>query len=353
MNTTFRVNTTLDHHNHDQAITRAIVAAQAGDMEAIRFLYLRYKDNVYGYVLSIVREQHEAEDCTQQVFMKLISAIHKYEPRTVPFTAWILRVARNIAIDHLRQRRAVPREEVFEPTRQTDESSRECRWGLEAALESLPEEQRDVVVLRHLVGLTPGEIATRMGRTESSIHGLHHRGRLTLRRELADMDCAPDGQGRVAALPVRPGLLGRSARPAPLRSRVVRAPPRLAAAEMGAWSGGGLASPRVPGQVTPTLLRRNRSPKVASDGGVDPEAVLRVASALRRRRIDDPTAVSGPRLNAPCGVPQPAALIGRPLGEHHGEVFALFEEHAEVDGAGLGSRAVGVTEESPCRGSWC
>ena len=77
-------------------------------MEAIRFLYLRYKDNVYGYVLSIVREQHEAEDCTQQVFMKLISAIHKYEPRTVPFTAWILRVARNIAIDHLRQRRAVP-----------------------------------------------------------------------------------------------------------------------------------------------------------------------------------------------------------------------------------------------------
>jgi RNA polymerase sigma-70 factor, ECF subfamily len=160
-------------------------------MEAIRFLYLRYKDNIYGYVLSIVREQHEAEDCTQQVFMKLISAIHKYEPRTVPFTAWILRVARNIAIDHLRQRRAVPSEEVFEATRQTDESSRDCRWGLEVALEALPEEQRNVVVLRHLVGLSPGEIATRMGRTESSIHGLHHRGRLTLRRELADMDCAP------------------------------------------------------------------------------------------------------------------------------------------------------------------
>ena len=191
MNTTFRVNTTVERNNRDEAIDQAVVAAQAGDMEAIRFLYLRYKDNVYGYVLSIVREQHEAEDCTQQVFMKLISAIHKYEPRTVPFTAWILRVARNIAIDHLRQRRAVPTEEVFEATRQTDESSRECRWGLETALKALPEEQRDVVVLRHLVGLSPGEIATRMGRTESSIHGLHHRGRLTLRRELADMDCAP------------------------------------------------------------------------------------------------------------------------------------------------------------------
>ncbi|MBV9804325.1 MAG: sigma-70 family RNA polymerase sigma factor [Solirubrobacterales bacterium] len=187
----FRAAKTVDHNNHDEAINRAVLAAKSGDMEAVRFLYLRYKDNVYGYVLSIVREPHEAEDVTQQVFMKLMLAIHKYEPRSVPFTAWILRVARNIAIDHLRQRRAVPCEEVFEPTRQTDETSRECRWGLEVALETLPEDQRDVVVLRHLVGLTPGEIADRMGRTESSVHGLHHRGRLALRRELTDMECAP------------------------------------------------------------------------------------------------------------------------------------------------------------------
>src|SRR5579862_8017387 len=89
----FRVSKTLEHNNNDESITRAVIAAKAGDMEAIRFLYVRYKDNVYGYVLSIVREPHEAEDATQQVFMKLISAIQKYEPRTVPFTAWILRVA--------------------------------------------------------------------------------------------------------------------------------------------------------------------------------------------------------------------------------------------------------------------
>src|ERR1700751_1171971 len=136
MNSTFRVNTALEHANRDEPVNRAVVAAKAGDMEAIRFLYMRYKDNVYGYVLSIVREQHEAEDCTQQVFMKLISAIQKYEPRSVPFTAWILRVARNIAIDHLRQRRVVPQEEVFASTRETDESNRECRWGLEVALEA-------------------------------------------------------------------------------------------------------------------------------------------------------------------------------------------------------------------------
>jgi RNA polymerase sigma-70 factor, ECF subfamily len=85
----------------------------------------------------------------------------------------------------------VPCEEVYEPTFEADDSGRDRRWGLEQALGALPEEQREVVVLRHLVGLTPGEIADRMGRTEASIHGLHHRARKAMRRELVDVACAP------------------------------------------------------------------------------------------------------------------------------------------------------------------
>jgi RNA polymerase sigma-70 factor (ECF subfamily) len=128
--------------------------------------------------------------------MKLISVIHKYEPRQVPFTSWILRVAHNVAVDSLRQRRPVPCDEVIESWRPTDDVSHDRRWGLEQALETLPEDQRGVVVLRHLVGLSPGEIADRMGRTESSIHGLHHRARLALRRELAGVECAPTTRAR-------------------------------------------------------------------------------------------------------------------------------------------------------------
>ena len=187
----FRASKTLEYNNGDETITRAVVVAQSGDMDAIRFLYVRYKDNIYGYVLSILREPHEAEDATQQVFVKLISAIRSYEPRAVPFTAWLLRVARNVAIDYMRQRRLVPCEEVFELSRPGDDSGLERRWGIEMALEALPEDQRDVVVLRHLVGLSPGEIASRLGRTESSIHGLHHRGRQALKRELIEVECAP------------------------------------------------------------------------------------------------------------------------------------------------------------------
>jgi RNA polymerase sigma-70 factor, ECF subfamily len=195
----FHASTAVAQNDRDPAIARAVVRAQQGDMEAIRFLYLRYKNNVYGYVLSILRDAHEAEDATQQVFMKLIKVIHKYEPRAVPFTSWILRVAHNVAIDSLRQRRPVPCEEVIESWRPAEDCSHERRWGLEQALETLPEDQRGVVVLRHLVGLSPGEIAERMGRTESSIHGLHHRARLALRRELVSVDCAPTTRVATAA----------------------------------------------------------------------------------------------------------------------------------------------------------
>ena len=172
----------------------AVLRAQAGDNDAIRVLYLRYKDNVYGYVLSFVRDQHEAEDITQQVFLKLMAVLHKYRAREVPFTSWLLRVARNVALDNLRRRRALLCEEVYDASDPSDQSGDDRRRGLEQALESLPEEQRNVVMLRHLVGLTPGEIADQMGRTESSIHGLHHRARQALKTELLALGCGPSAK---------------------------------------------------------------------------------------------------------------------------------------------------------------
>ena len=188
----FRAQTALEPV--DREIANAVLRAQGGDADAIRVLYLRYKDNVYGYVLSFVRDQHEAEDITQQVFLKLMSVLDKYRPREVPFTSWLLRVARNVALDSLRRRRALLCEEVYDATDQSDQAGDDRRRGLEQALESLPEEQRHVVMLRHLVGLTPGEIAERMGRTESSIHGLHHRARQALKSELMALDCGPSAR---------------------------------------------------------------------------------------------------------------------------------------------------------------
>ncbi|HST55119.1 MAG TPA: sigma-70 family RNA polymerase sigma factor [Solirubrobacteraceae bacterium] len=175
----------------------AIARAKEGDREALRLLYIRYSDNVYGYVRSIVRDDKEAEDLTQHVFLKLMTVIVKYDDQGVPFSGWLLRLARNVALDHLRRRRATPTEEVFGADTTTDGSTPERVRSLRTALAALPEEQRDVVIMRHLVGLSPLEIAEKMGRSESSIHGLHHRGRRALQEELTRLDSGPS---TVAAL---------------------------------------------------------------------------------------------------------------------------------------------------------
>jgi len=168
----------------ERLVLAAVERAKEGDGDALRFLYLRYADNVYGYVCSIVRDEHEAEDVTQHIFAKLITALGRYEPRVVPFSAWILRVAHNAAIDHMRARRPMPCEEVRSTDIEVDVSGLERFADLRLALDALPSEQRDVIMLRFLVGLSPREIAERLGRSEDAVHGLQHRGRRRLRREM-------------------------------------------------------------------------------------------------------------------------------------------------------------------------
>ena len=181
----------LDQDRSPQELARVIARAKQGDSDAIRYLYLRFADNVYGYARSIVRDEHEAEDVTQQIFAKLMTALQRYEPRSVPFSAWILRIAHNAAIDHMRARRAVPCEEVRSPDLEDANLSRERAQDLQTALAKLPPEQRDVIVMRFVLGLSPREIAERIGRSEDAVHGLQHRGRTTLRRELTALESAP------------------------------------------------------------------------------------------------------------------------------------------------------------------
>src|SRR6201997_1227154 len=93
----------------------AVARAKEGDEEALRFLYITYSQNIYGYVRSIVRDDYEAEDVTQHVFAKLMTTLVKYDDRGVPFFAWLIRMARNVAIDHLRANRLTPTETVIDP----------------------------------------------------------------------------------------------------------------------------------------------------------------------------------------------------------------------------------------------
>jgi RNA polymerase sigma-70 factor (ECF subfamily) len=187
----FRSRTALDESPETaRKVRMAVKLAKGGDRDALRYLYTVYSNNIYGYVRSIVHDDHEAEDVTQHVFAKLMTTLVKYDDRGVPFFAWLVRLARNASIDHLRSNRLTPTEHVIDPNA-TYGGDLDQAETVRTALASLPNEQRQVVFLRHVVGLTPGEIADRLGRSESSIHGLHHRGRRALQRELTRLDATP------------------------------------------------------------------------------------------------------------------------------------------------------------------
>src|SRR3954449_7858554 len=103
----------LDHPPDAVALAAAATdGARDGDEDALRLLFLLYADNVFGYVLSIVHDEHDAEDVTSEVFARLSRSLTHYRVSATPFVAWLLRVARNAALDHLRAQRSVPVAEV-------------------------------------------------------------------------------------------------------------------------------------------------------------------------------------------------------------------------------------------------
>jgi RNA polymerase sigma-70 factor (ECF subfamily) len=150
-----------------------------------------YARNVHRRIQGIVHDAHEAEDLTHDVFVKLFTALGKYEQREVPFSAWILRVAQNAALDHLKRRRQVPFAQMQLSDCGRDQLGWDRRRCLKAALAGLTDEQREVLVLHHVGDLPLRQIADRMGKSEGAVTQLHHRARAALRVSLAELESAP------------------------------------------------------------------------------------------------------------------------------------------------------------------
>jgi RNA polymerase sigma-70 factor, ECF subfamily len=198
----FSIRRSLKEEGDADLVRRDIARAKDGDLDALHRLYERYADNVFSYVRSILHDDHEAEDVTQHVFTKLLTRIAGYEERSVPFSAWLLRIARNCAIDHVRSRRAICCEEVPSTDGPAfDAVAADRRHAVEDALGSLTDGQRQVVVLRHVMGYSAREIASQMGKSEGAVHTLHCRARRALRSELLRRDIAPVTPRRSLASP--------------------------------------------------------------------------------------------------------------------------------------------------------
>ena len=167
-------------------------SAKDGNAEAFGVLYERYAERVFRFLFAHVDNRLDAEDITEDVFLRAWRSLPNYRERGVPFLAFLFRVARNALIDHYRRSNPVKNQISIEDLSLRDNnpgpgesaiSSLE-REELRISLEQLRDDYRTVLVLRFLSELTPNETAQVMGRTPGAVRVLQHRALASLRSML-------------------------------------------------------------------------------------------------------------------------------------------------------------------------
>jgi RNA polymerase sigma-70 factor, ECF subfamily len=165
--------------------------AQQGDRGALEELYLIHFDRIYGYLHVSVGNRHDAEDLTTQTFLKMLESIGKFRWQSAPFSAWLFRIAHNLAMDHFRaNKRWQPEEDVPEP--EPDESTSAEAGALESIgrksmlelIDDLSPEQQQVLTLKFVFNFANAEAATILGKTEGAIKSLQHRALVSLQKQI-------------------------------------------------------------------------------------------------------------------------------------------------------------------------
>jgi RNA polymerase sigma-70 factor (ECF subfamily) len=203
----------------DVATARLVVEYQIGDRSALEDIYLRYFDRVYAYARMALRDPQHAEEVTQQVFARVVEALPGYELRRgATFRAWLFRVARSTILDaRVSPLRAEPLEPAAPEAAESPAPSYAARdaldWLTDAELyrfvERLPASQREVLVMRYLLDMSPREVATAMHRTPQAVGQLLVRALRTVEARI--------GGGRGSGGSYRSAMLVR-ARGAPVLS---------------------------------------------------------------------------------------------------------------------------------------
>ena len=174
-----------------QDLKLLVERAQQGNRDALEELYLIHFDRIYSYLHMSVGNRHDAEDLTTQVFVKMLESIGKFRWRSAPFSAWLFRIAHNLAMDHFRaNKRWQPEEEVPEPDpgeRSAAEEEALESIGRQSMLEmigKLSHEQQQVLTLKFVFNFSNAEAATILDKTEGAIKSLQHRALASLQRQL-------------------------------------------------------------------------------------------------------------------------------------------------------------------------
>jgi RNA polymerase sigma-70 factor (ECF subfamily) len=172
-------------------VRELVERAQRGDRSALEELYLLHFDRIYSYLHMSVGSRHDAEDLTTQTFVKMLEAIGRFQWRSVPFSAWLFRIAHNLAMDHFRaSRRWQPEEEIPEAVQGEETSAEEqalVSLGETSMLElidRLSPEQRQVLTLKFVFRFSNGETAAILEKTEGAVKSLQHRALASLQKHV-------------------------------------------------------------------------------------------------------------------------------------------------------------------------
>ena len=181
-------------------VRELVARGQQGDRDALEELYLLHFDRIYSYLHVSVGNRHDAEDLTTQTFLKMLEKIGSFKWQSAPFSAWLFRIAHNLAMDHFRaNRRWQPEEEVPEPPGE-EEPSAELKAmqtiGRESMLkliDRLSPEQQQVLTLKFVFNLPNAEVSAILDKTEGAIKSLQHRALVSLQKQIARQEVQEPG----------------------------------------------------------------------------------------------------------------------------------------------------------------
>ena len=162
--------------------TQLVQQALEGDSEAFAKLYEAYVTRIYRFVYFRVSDRQTAEDLTSQAFLKAWDHLDQYRAHDAPFGAWLFRIARNSVIDYYRSRRPTTPLEIDPAAhnRLSDALDELDQWEeaerVRRALQGLTGEQREVLTLKFVDGLTTDEAAQVMGKRPGAVRALQMRG---------------------------------------------------------------------------------------------------------------------------------------------------------------------------------
>jgi RNA polymerase sigma-70 factor (ECF subfamily) len=177
-----------------QETDNLIELAQNGNPDAAGLLYHHHHPAIFRYLFYRTGERQTAEDLTGEVFLKMVQAIGAFNGGPGAFRAWLFQIARNLSIDHLRKIQAHPSQAIgdelrasgLDPEHSTEKNLTEA--ALCTALTQLPDDQKDVILMRFVNGLPLAETARALHKSEDAVKGLQRRGLAALRESLAPME---------------------------------------------------------------------------------------------------------------------------------------------------------------------